>query len=178
MNRWCLIDGPPFLASGYLGRNKYHATSGNAHSCLGIKGSRYHVILMLRFCVQLQFNYGAHENTCRDEFCRKTPLIVHFDGKLLPDDEGANTDRMTVVSGIGIEKLLAIPKLPGSGIDVVMGNKVVKILREWEDVSEWMAGLCFYTTNANTGGHSGAITFIQEAFDKGGLWLVDTICFK
>ena len=66
---------------------------------------------MLRLCVQLQCNYGAHENTCRDEFCRKTPLIVHVDGKLLPDDEGANTDRMTVVSGIGIEKLPAIPKL-------------------------------------------------------------------
>jgi len=37
---------------------------------------------------------------------------------------------MAVVSGIGIAKLLAIPKLPGSGTFGLMGNKVVEILRE------------------------------------------------
>lgn len=33
----------------------------------------------------------------RSAFCPKTPLIAHFDGKLLPDNEGINSDRMPVV---------------------------------------------------------------------------------
>ena len=58
-------------------------------------------------------------------------LVVGFDGKFLPDDEGVNADRMAfVVSCIGIEKLLAIPKLPGSGTGGLMGNEVVETLRE------------------------------------------------
>jgi len=52
-----------------------------------------------------------------------------------------------------------------------MGNKVVQILSEWEGVSDWLAALCFDTTSANTGVHSGAITVIQQAFDKRLLFL-------
>ena len=70
------------------------------------------------------------------------------------------------MSGKGIEKLLAISKLPGSVTDVIIRNKVVETLGQWEGVPEWLDGLCFETTSANTRVHSGAITVIQQAFDK------------
>ena len=64
------------------------------------------------------------------------PLVAHSDGKLLLDNQGVNAARLAVVVfGKGIEKLLAIPKLPGPGI--LMGSKVVEILRQWEGVPEW-----------------------------------------
>ena len=69
------------------------------------------------------------------------------------------------VSDVGIEKLLAIQKVPGSGTSVLMGNKVVEILRESEGVSEGWLGR-FDTTIAKAGVNSGAITFIQETFDQ------------
>jgi len=76
-----------------------------------------------------------------------------------------------VVSGKDVEKLLAIPKLPGSGTGLLMGNAVVEALQQWPGVPEWLAGLCFDTTSANTGIHAGAITVIQKAFDKRLLFL-------
>ena len=33
----------------------------------------------------------------RGEFCPKTPIVAHFDGKLLPDNEGVNADCLEVV---------------------------------------------------------------------------------
>lgn len=111
-------------------------------------------------------------NDIRDGFSPNTPLIAHFDGKRLPDTEGISSDRMPiVVSGKNIEKLLAIPKLPGAGTGVLMGNTVVQTLREWDGVPEWLAGLCFDTTSSNTGIHTGAITVIQRAFEKRLLFL-------
>ena len=93
--------------------------------------------------------YEAHKKTrsfiggIRGAFSPKTPLVAYFDGKLLLDNEGVNADRLAVVvSCKGSEKLLAIPKLPGSGTGVLMGNKVVEILRQWEGVPDWLAGLC------------------------------------
>ena len=112
------------------------------------------------------------EEGIRDAFYPNTPLVAHVDGKLLPDNDGGNVDRMpVVVSGKRIQKLLAIPKLSGSGTGGMMGNKVVEILRQWEGVPEWLAGLCFDTTSANTGIHKGAITVIQKAFEKRLLFL-------
>jgi hypothetical protein len=107
----------------------------------------------------------------RKDFKPNTPLVAHFDGKLLPNIEGGVSDRMpVVVSGKGIEKLLGIPNLFKS-TGVVMGNAVVEFINEWEGVNEWLAGLCFDTTSANTGIHTGAITVIQRAFDKRLLFL-------
>jgi len=66
---------------------------------------------------------------------------------------------------------LAIPKLPGSGTGRLTGNAVVDALRQWTGVPEYLAGLCFDITRANTGVHTGAITVIQKAFDKQLLFL-------
>jgi len=50
--------------------------------------------------------------TNREHFVPNTPLIDHFDGKLLPDTEGDLVNRMPIViSGLNIEKQLANPKL-------------------------------------------------------------------
>lgn len=73
-----------------------------------------------------------------------------------------------VVSGCGMEKLLAIPKLT-SATGVLMGEAIVKVLHEWEGVTDCLAGLCFDTTSSNTRVqwvHTGAITVIQKAFNK------------
>ena len=63
--------------------------------------------------------YGARKQMCKsvsdsikETFQPHTPLVVHFDGKLLPDTDGKKSDRMPVViTGKDIEKLLSIPKL-------------------------------------------------------------------
>jgi len=57
-----------------------------------------------------------------------------------------------------VEKLLAIPKLPGCGTGRLMGNAVVDVLRQWTGVQEWLAGICFDTTSANSGIHMEQIT--------------------
>jgi len=90
---------------------------------------------------------------------------------MLPDCTGNFADRMPiVVSGLNVEKLLAVPILPASTGELI-GNAVVETLREWQDVPEYLAGLCFDTTSANTGIHTGAITVIQKALDKRLLFL-------
>jgi hypothetical protein len=102
----------------------------------------------------------------KELFVPNTPLVAHFDSKLLPDSDGNLVDRMLiVVSGMNIEKLLSIPKLP-TGTGELMGNAVIKALQEWKGVPESLAELCFDTTSSNTGVHSGAITVIQQAFNK------------
>ena len=66
-----------------------------------------------------------------------TPLIAHFDEKLLPDTDGDLVDRMPiVVSGVNVEKLLAIPKLSVSSGER-MGNTVIKKLQDWKDVPDF-----------------------------------------
>lgn len=50
-------------------------------------------------------------NEIEGDFQPGTPLIVHFDGKLLPGWEGQKFDRLTaVISGKNVEKLLGIPE--------------------------------------------------------------------
>ena len=77
---------------------------------------------------------------------------------------------LNVVSGLNIEKLLAIPKLPVSTGDL-MGRAVVHTLQDWNGVPDWLSGLCFDTTSSNTGINTGAITVIQLEFDERLLFL-------
>lgn len=110
-------------------------------------------------------------DSVKNKFLLDTPLIAHFDGKLLPNNDGMNYDRLPiVVSGIGVEKLLAIPKL-STGTGLQMGKTIVEVLQDWNGVPEWLAGLCFDTTSSNTGVHTGAISVIQKAFEKRLLFL-------
>ena len=107
--------------------------------------------------------------TIRQNFQPAVPLVAHFDGKLMPNVDGGTRELQdcmpVVVSGLGIEKLLGIPKLP-AGTGALMGQKVVEFVREWPGVEDHLAGLCFDTTSSNTGIHTGAITVVQQAFNR------------
>ena len=107
----------------------------------------------------------------RQNFKPAVPLVAHFDGKLLPDLDGIKRDCMpVVVSGLDVEKLLGMPRL-AEGTGALMGQKVIEFVREWPGVEEHLAGLCFDTTSSNTGIHTGAITVIQQSFNRRLLFL-------
>ena len=170
----CLIENPLFIASldrtGTTPRQAMHIVAP-ALKAVGVNVDDLTLCTTSIYQARKKIRCSIGEEV-REKFRPETPLVAHFDGKLLPDQDGVNSDRMpVVVSGINIEKLLAIPKLPGSGTGVLMGNTTVELLRQWEGVPNWLAGLCFDTTSANTGVHNGAITIIQEAFDKRLLFL-------
>jgi len=169
LKKRCLIDNPMFVAS--LDRTRTTPREAMHIVAPALKAIGMNVDDLTLSTTSLYESRKkvrcTIEETVRETFLPNTPLVAHFDGKLLPDHDGVNSDRMPiVVSGKEIEKLLAIPKLPGSGTGVTMGRKVVEVLNQWEGVHEWLAGLCFDTTSANTGVHNGAITIIQQAFDK------------
>lgn len=107
----------------------------------------------------------------QEEFKPEVPLILHFDGKLLPDPEGGRSDRLAiVVTGMGLEKILSVPSIP-AGTGVAMGGAILKVLEEWPQVKPWLAGLCFDTTAANTGVHGGACAVVERALGSRLLFL-------
>jgi len=42
----------------------------------------------------------------------------------------------------------------------LLGNTLVQILKDWKDVPDWLAGVCFDATSSNMGVHTGAVTVI------------------
>ena len=68
----------------------------------------------------------------KDSFAPDVPLIVHWDGKLLPDLTGKEkVDRLPVlVSGEGTMKLLSVPLFP-SGTSTAIANAVFASLDDW-----------------------------------------------
>lgn len=78
-------------------------------------------------------------------------LVAHWDGKMLPDVTGMeNVERLAIlVTGLGTEQLLGIPKLPSS-TGVAQATAVRKTLAEW-NVTDRVKALCFDTTSSNTG---------------------------
>jgi len=107
----------------------------------------------------------------QQNFQPTVPLVAHFDGKLLSHVDGTKRDCLpVVVSGLDIEKLLGIPMLP-AGTGALMGQKIVEFIRDWSWVEEHLAGLCFDTTASNTGIHTGAITVVQQSFNRRLLFL-------
>ena len=48
----------------------------------------------------------------KEAFSPQTPLTIHWDGKIVPQDDGSRADRLAIiVTGKGVEKLLGVPKL-------------------------------------------------------------------
>jgi hypothetical protein len=95
------------------------------------------------------------------------PLLLHWDGKLLPDIVNTNetVDRIAVVvTGEGVEKLLGVPKI-GSGTGREQADICVKVIDEWR-IREHVRGLVFDTTSSNTGIHKGASALIEEALGR------------
>jgi len=67
------------------------------------------------------------------EFVPDYPLVVHWDGKILPEITGiGEVDRLPVlVSGDGTEKLLGVPKV-ASGTSENEANAVYNLLQKWK----------------------------------------------
>jgi len=74
-----------------------------------------------------------HAETIRSEFAADHPLVLHWDGKILPEIFGAgNVDRLPVlVTGDGAEKLLGVPKV-ASGTGYNESLAVYNLLESWK----------------------------------------------
>lgn len=79
-----------------------------------------------------------------------TSLIVHWDGKLLPDDDKQKVDRLPVIiSDVrGTTKLLGVPKIP-AGTGEATSTAVMQSLIDWELLDK-VVGMSFDTTASNT----------------------------
>jgi len=103
----------------------------------------------------------------KDSFAPKVPLVVHWDGKLLPDisERHEKVDRLPIlVSGQGVERLLNVAKLP-NGTGEAMANAVVEALDDWHIASSVKA-MSFDTTASNSGIRAGAAVLIEEKLGR------------
>lgn len=100
------------------------------------------------------------------------PLVLHFDGKLLPSLDGCSTKEeriAVVVSGDKIEKLLGVPKI-GSGKAKLIAEACFSSITDW-DLKEKIVGMSFDTTAANTGLKNGACALLEQKLEKELIWL-------
>lgn len=107
----------------------------------------------------------------KNAFKSNTLLTLHWDGKLLEDIAGRETvDRLPVlVSGAGVEQLLAVPKMP-SGTGEAAANAVYETAVSW-NICDQVKCMSFDTTAANTGSWKGACILLQQKMQKDMLWL-------
>jgi len=100
------------------------------------------------------------------KFSPLVTLVVHWDGKLLPDLTGhESVDWLpVVVTGNKVQQLLGVPKL-ASGTGQAMAAAVCEILQAWS-LTDKVAGMCFDTTASNTGHKNGACPLIEQLLGK------------
>ena len=105
------------------------------------------------------------------EFASSVPLTVHWDGKLMEDlTTREHVDRLPVlISGVGVEQLLGVPKLP-SGTGEAQAAAVMRCIEEW-GVEDRVVALCFDTTASNTGQHAGACYLLEQKLGRDLLYL-------
>lgn len=92
--------------------------------------------------------------------CEK--LVVHWDGKLLPQLTGiGKIDRLAIlVTFQGMEQLLGVPDIESSsGAD--QGEAIFEAVEEW-GVTNKVQALCFDTTASNTGRLHGACVNMEK----------------
>lgn len=78
-------------------------------------------------------------------------LVLHWDGKILPEIHGIETtDRLpVVVTGLNTEQLLGVPKID-EGTAIKQATAIVETLDEW-NLKDRIKGMCFDTAAVNTG---------------------------
>ena len=121
---------------------------------------------------QRSFTSAAIRNPfIRDVEKNDAALVLHWDGKLLPDltgkGEGAKVERLPILISspdIRFEKLLSITKL-SVGTGAAMANAAIKTIKEWK-LEEHVQALCFDTTSSNTGIHSGCCKLIEAELGR------------
>lgn len=107
----------------------------------------------------------------KKEFNPNTPLAVHWDGKLIEDITGHKTvDRLPIlVSGQGVDQLLAVPKL-SHGTGEACASAVYDTILSW-NLSDKIKCFCFDTTAVNTGLRAGACILLEQKMEKDALWM-------
>lgn len=113
-----------------------------------------------------------HGDQVKKAFDPNDAVVVHWDGKLLPDITGSNiVERLPViVSGNGNEKLLGVPKLL-SGTGKNGSDAIFRLLQEWGTVDNIKA-MYFDTTAVNTGRMNGVAILLEKKIGRDLLWLV------
>ncbi|KAG0724224.1 hypothetical protein GWK47_005233 [Chionoecetes opilio] len=105
-------------------------------------------------------------------FKPEVPLVLHWDGKLLPSlaDGRSLEERVAVlVSGEDTEELLGVP-VSADGTGQAVAGTVLKLVRE-SSLEGNIIGMAFDTTAANTGMVQGACIRIERALEKPLVWL-------
>ncbi|CAH0397160.1 unnamed protein product [Chilo suppressalis] len=115
-------------------------------------------------------NRKAVAESLKSEFKPSSSLTIHWDGKLIEDITGHKTvDRLPIlVSGHGVDQLLAVPKLE-RGTSEACASAVYDAINSW-NLSDKVKCLCFDTTAVNTGLRSGVCVLLERKMDKNMLW--------
>ena len=102
----------------------------------------------------------------KEAFDADHPLVVHWDGKLIPKLTGKQKeDRLPVlVSGKGISQLLTVAKL-SAGTGISQAKAVVNALKDWQIELQVQAIACD-TTSSNTGRLNGTCINIEQSLNK------------
>lgn len=90
-------------------------------------------------------------NDLKQNLQTASSLVVHWDGKMLPDIvDKIKVDRLPIlISGFNTQQLLAVPKLEKStGINQAL--IISETLDEW-NITERVKAMCFDTPSVNTG---------------------------
>ena len=103
----------------------------------------------------------------KDNFEPTCPLVIHWNGKILPEIFGeGSVDRLPVlVSGDGMDKLLDVPKM-SSGTSENEANAVQKFLVECQLVEKVQA-MCLDTTSVNTSRINGVCVGLEDRLGFG-----------
>ena len=115
-------------------------------------------------------HYKMHRTITRKEISTtqqaalicNSSLLLHWDGKLLPDITISKelVDRVAVlVAGGDMEQLLAVPKI-GHGIGQEQCDACLRALDDWH-LKPMVRGLVFDTMASNTGLRIGACTLLE-----------------
>jgi len=107
----------------------------------------------------------------KSDFKPTVSLTIHCDGKLLEDITGKQTvERLPIlVSGEGIDELLAVPKLP-AGTGEAAASAVFDCAASW-GLCDRIKAMSFDTTPVNTGRYNGACVLLEQKLQKDMLWL-------
>ncbi|KAK2710529.1 hypothetical protein QYM36_011904 [Artemia franciscana] len=116
---------------------------------------------------RLRSKHPIHSSaSIRAKFQSDVPLVVHWDGKLIPDLIGKEkVDRLPVlVSGKEVLQLLTVAKLP-SGTGEAQASAVFGAIEDW-GIPGNIRAMCFDTTSSNTGRISGACVLLEQKLGK------------
>ncbi|KAK2725446.1 hypothetical protein QYM36_000064 [Artemia franciscana] len=116
---------------------------------------------------RLRAKHRIHSSaSIRAKFQSDVPLVVHWDGKLIPDLIGKEkVDRLPVlVSGKEVLQLLTVAKLP-SGTGEAQASAVFGAIEDC-GIPGNIRAMCFDTTSSNTGRISGACVLLEQKLGK------------